>query len=150
VSVQVASSRVSAIVHATEDPGKVILALRQLCGQELFQPRIEKKALKGHFGNEITTVTFSLQGLSAESLLTNLWSNLPSEDRDTMLDELDSRVDEEDRLHVRLDKQECFRGTLRLNDQDAIKVQVCFRKISDSTEQVRRFLESITESSTIA
>jgi RNA-binding protein len=150
LNVQVASARVSAIVHATEDLGKVIFALNQVCSQEVFQPRIEKKVLKGHFGNEIITVTLSLSSRSAESLLTNLWSNLPSKDRDTVLGELNSRLDEEDRLHLRLDKQQCFRGTLRLNDQDAIKVHVCFRKMSDSMEQVRRFLESITESPTIA
>jgi RNA binding exosome subunit len=147
--VQVSTARVSAIVHATEDPGNVILALSQLGGQELFQPRIEKKVLKGHFGNEITTVTLSLQGRLAVSFLTNIWSSLSSEDRDTILDELDGRLDEEGRLHLRLDKQRCFRGTLRLNDKDAIKVQVCFRQLSDSTE-VRRFLESIAESPTIA
>lgn len=140
--VQVASVQISAIVHATEDPEKVMLALSGVCGQELFQPRIDKKVLRGHFGNEIITITLSVRDRLAESFIASLWNKLPMVDRETIIDELKSRLDEEDTLHLRLDKQGCFHGTYRLNDQDAIKVRVAFREISESMKQVREFLES--------
>ena len=70
---------------------------------------------------------------------------LPSGDRETLLNDLDTRVDEEGRLHLRLDKEECFRGALRLKDQDPIKILVSFRKSSDPglrlAEDIRQFLD---------
>jgi RNA-binding protein len=146
-TVQVTLAQISAIVHATEDPEKVILSLNRVCSQELFQPRIAKKVLKGHFGNEITTITMNLRNREAESFIANLWSILAAVDRETIIDELKNRLDEDDRLHLRLDKQSCFRGKYQLKDQDAIKVQVAFREMSDSMKQVREFLESIAEPS---
>jgi RNA binding exosome subunit len=143
--VQVTSAQISAIVHATEDPEKVTLALNRVCSQERFQPRIANKMLKGHFGNEITTITMNLRNRLAESFIASLWNKLPVEDRKTMIDELKTRLDEEDKLHLRLDKQGCFHGIYRLKDQDAIKVQVAFREMSDSMKQVREFLESTVE-----
>jgi RNA binding exosome subunit len=145
--VQVTSAQISAIVHATEDPEKVTLALNRVCSQELFQPRVANKVLKGHFGNEITTITMHLRNGLAESFVASLWNKLPVEDRKTMIDELRTRLDEEDKLHLRLDKQGCFHGTCRLKGQDAIKVQVAFRGMSDSTKQVREFLESTVQPS---
>jgi RNA binding exosome subunit len=142
---QVTSAQISAIVHATEDPGKVRIALNQVCSQELFQPMIDKKVLKGHFGNEITTITMYLRNRLAESFIVNLWNRLSALDRETMIDELKTRIDEEDTLHLRLDKQGCFRRTFVLKDQDAIKVQVAFREVSDSLKEVREFLESTAE-----
>jgi RNA binding exosome subunit len=147
---QIASAQVSAIVHATEDLGKVVLALNRICSKDLFQPTIEKKVLKGHFGNEITTLTLSMRGRSAESFFVRLWSTLPRIDRETVADELGNRFDKDDRLHLRLDKQECFRGIVRIKDQDAIKVQISIRDVLDPTKDIRIFLESITESPALA
>jgi len=143
---QIVSAQVSAIVHATEDLEKVMFALNSICSEDLLQPRIEKKVLKGHFGNEITTLTLSMRGRSAESFFATLWSKLSRTDRSTLVDELGNRFDKDDRLHLRLDKQECFRQIVRIRDQDAIKVQVSIRDVLDPTKDIRGFLESITES----
>jgi RNA binding exosome subunit len=143
---QVVSAQVSAIVHATEDLEKVMFALNRICSQGLLQPRIEKKVLKGHFGNEITTLTLSIRGRSAESFFANLWNKLSRIDRSTVIHELGNRFDKDDRLHLRLDKQECFRQIVQIRDQDAIKVQVSIRDVLDPTKDIRGFLESITDS----
>ncbi len=70
---------------------------------------------------------------------------LPSGDRETLLNDLDTRLDEEGRLHLRLGKEQCFRGALRLKDQDPIKILVSFRKSSDPglrlAEDIRQFLD---------
>src|SRR4029077_1490822 len=147
---QIISAQVSAIVHATEDIGKVVLALNRICSQDRFQPSIEKKVLKGHFGNEITTLTLSMRGRPAESFLADLWNRLSRIDRETVVAELGNRFDKDDRLHLRLDKQECFRDIVRIKDQDAIKVQISIRDVLDPTTDIRGFLESITESPALA
>jgi RNA binding exosome subunit len=140
--VQVASVRVSTIAHATEDVEKVIQALKQAFSQELSEQSVEKRALKGHFGNQITTLAVNLRGRLAESLLSNLWGKLSPLEHEQLLEELNNRVDEEGRFYFRLDKQECFRGGLRLRDQDPIKVQFSFRGVSDRIIEVRQLLES--------
>ncbi len=146
VLVEVVSARISAIVHATEDPGKVIYAMRQACSQELFQSKLDRRGLKGHYGNEISIVTMSLRGRPAALLFSHLWETFPSRDRETLLSDFDTRLDKEGRLHLRLDKEQCFRGALRLRDRDAIKVEVSFRKTSDPrlrvAEDIRQFLDS--------
>lgn len=142
---QVVSARISAIVHATEDSEKVIYAMRQACSRELFQSEPDRRALKGHYGNEISTVTLSMRGHPARLFFNHLWRMLPSGDRETLLNDLDTRLDEEGRLHLRLGKEQCFRGALRLKDQDPIKILVSFRKSSDPglrlAEDIRQFLD---------
>ncbi len=142
---QVVSARISAIVHATENPEKVIYAMRQACPQELFQSKPDRRGLKGHYGNEISTVTLSLRGRPAGLFFSHLSRILPSGDRETLLNDLDTRLDEEGRLHLRLGKEQCFRGALRLKDQDPIKILVSFRKSSDPglrlAEDIRQFLD---------
>ena len=140
---EIASARISAIAHTTEDPRKVVDALYQLCSEEKFHPKVEKRVVKGHFGNSITKVDFVLQSSSANSFFESLWTRLSHLDRATTLEELDSRIDAEGRFYLRIDKQECFRGILQKKDEDPIKVQVAFRGSSGSIEEIRQFLESV-------
>jgi len=144
--VQVVTARISAIVHATEDPEKVICALSQACSQDMFQPKADRRGLKGHYGNEISIVTMSLRGRPAALFFSHLWKTLPSRDRETLLNDLNNRLDDEGRLHLRLDKEQCFLGALRLKDPDPVKIEVSFRRASDPrlrfAEDVRQFLDS--------
>jgi RNA binding exosome subunit len=144
--VEVVSARISAIVHATEDPEKVINALSQTCSIQPFQSKLDRRELKGHYGNEISTLRLSLRSPSAGLFFINLWRMLPSLDRETLLNDLDTRLDADGRLHLRLDKEQCFRGVLRLKDQDPIKVEVSFRKALEHglrlAEEVRQFLHA--------
>jgi RNA binding exosome subunit len=117
-------------------------ALNFACSREYFHPTVEKRKVKGHFGNEITTIALSVRGRSANSLLFTVLRNLSSSDRQKLREGLGSRIDEEQRLHLRLDKQECFRGFLRLKEQDPIKAQFSLQRVSVSRDQVQEFLES--------
>jgi RNA-binding protein len=137
---QVSSARLSAMVHATEDPEKLLIALNQIYGPEVAPESIENRNVKGHFGNKIVIISASLRGSSAELLLSNLWRRLSSIDQVSLLDDLGSRVDEDGRWHIRLDKQECFRGQLRLKDQDPIKLEVSFHGAFDVGE-LKQILE---------
>jgi RNA binding exosome subunit len=145
MTVHVASARIKAIAHATEDPHKIARAFYRVCPEETFRPKIEKAVVKGHFGNPITTLTLTISGHLAESCFSNLWSMLSRHDRETLIEDVDSKFDDQGRLHLRLDKQGCLLGTIELKDQDPVKVEVSFRGFSDSSEQIRGFLRSIDE-----
>ncbi len=116
-------------------------AFNTVCPRDHFQPTVEKRKVKGHFGNEITTITLGLEGRSAGSFFSIVWKGLSAIDRQDIRDELQSRFDEERRLHVRLDKQECLRGNFRLKDEDPIKLQFSFNGASGSLDEVRDFLK---------
>jgi RNA binding exosome subunit len=145
MTVHVSSARIKAIAHATEDPHKIARAFSLVYPEETFRPRIEKAVVKGHFGNPIMTLTLTISGHLAESFFSNLWSKLSRCDRETLIEDVGSQLDNQGRLHLRLDKQSCLLGTIGLKDQDPVKVEVSFRGYSDSKEQIRGFLRSIDE-----
>jgi RNA binding exosome subunit len=144
---EVISAKISAIVHATEDADRVLQALRQLFPEGSLPSKAETRRFDGHYGNEIRIVDLSIRGASARSFLEYLWENLPSLDRVSILDTLEKHLDTSGGLHLRLDKEEVFRGTLRVKDQDPIKIQLSFRKEpkSDSNliEGIKQLLESL-------
>ena len=133
----IASAKLSALAHATEDARKVVAALDQVCSQEKFHPKTVKRAMKGHFGNPITRIDLDVSKRSANAFFQEFWARLLTVDRDAILAELDARLDEEGRLHVRVDKQECFRGLLRIGDQDSIKIEVSFKGWNGSFDEIK-------------
>ena len=139
---RIVSARVSVIVHATEDPEKVTRALNQICGLDLSRSMIEQRTVKGHFGNPIKPLALHLRYAQAEEVLVNLWRKLSVQERDVLVEALKDRLDDEGKLHLRLDKQESFRGKVRLNERDPIKAQFSFQSGSSYTE-VRKLLESL-------
>jgi RNA binding exosome subunit len=139
---RIISARVSAIVHATEDPEKVICALKQICGLELSRSIIEKRIFKGHFGNPITPLALHLRCAQAEAVLVSLWRKLSIQERGVLVESLTDRLDDEGKLHIRLDKQKSFRGECQFNERDPIKVQISFER-SSSYPEVKKFLETL-------
>lgn len=143
--------RVTTIVHATEDLGKVARTLTQLPSQEPLPGRILKTKLKGHYGNEIVTFRIILRGKSAASFFDSLSKMLPRDQWSSIILDLQSRLDENGRFHLRLNKQQAFRGYFRLTDEDPIKVEVTFSNGKASglkrTEMIRQLIESRGKSS---
>ena len=64
----------------------------------------------------------------------HLWKTLPSRDRETLLNDLNNRLDDEGRLHLRLDKEQCFLGALRLKDPDPVKIDAGFASYESKIE----------------
>ncbi len=143
------SARLSAIVHATEDPEKVRKALSTASSRERFSSNSEEWKVKGHHGNEILVVRMLLPRSQAEPFFESLWKMLPRVDQELFLNSIGSYIDHNGDLHLRLDKQDCFRGNLRLQNVDPIKVQVSFptrgQSISQMTNQIREKLESLID-----
>ena len=144
---EVISAKISAIVHATEDLERVLLALSRLFPDASLPSKAETRRFSGHFGNEIRIVNLSIRGATADSFLKYLWSGMVSFDRGTILDALDEHLDPSGVLHLRLDKEEAFRGVFRIKDQDPIKIQLSFKKEIksnlDPSQGIKQLLESL-------
>jgi RNA binding exosome subunit len=141
------SARISTIIHATEDPGKVAQAMRSLTLSEKPMGSTMSRA-KGHHGNEIVTVIFTIRNAkNVEDFLRNIWSSLSELDRTEIYSSLTSRIDGTGTLFLRIDKQEALMGRIRLQDTDPIKIAISFRKMSAKgdgfVDNILRELEGI-------
>jgi RNA-binding protein len=148
---EVVSAKISAIVHATEDVDRVLQALSRVFPERSLPSRVETQKLHGHYGNDIRTVDLSIRGAPARIFLEHLWQSLPSFDRTSILDALDKHIDSNGGLHLRLDKEDVFRGILRMKEQDPIKIRLSFRRRIKSdlepNSEIKRLLESFENSS---
>ena len=120
------SISLSAIVHSTEDPEKVWKALLNVSPREKFSSTTEERKFKGHYGNDIRFLKLLLRHSQAEELFLSLWNRLAATDQESILDSIGAHVDSERDLHLRLDKEDCFKGVLRLQDREPLKVQISF------------------------
>ena len=138
------SAKLSTLVHATEDSRKVFRALDQVCPTLNFEQKSETRRFKGHYGNEITTLTVSVRKRSAGPFIHYLLKLFSNGERTALLHDLDSRMDDDGHLYVRLDKQQCLQGSVRLADQDPIKCEFSFEiEHGDGgapSNQIKRFL----------
>ncbi len=120
------SAKISTIIHATEDSEKVARAIRNLCPDGTPIDSTTNRA-KGHHGNEIVTLVFTIRNAkSVESLLQKIWSGFSQLDRTEIYSSLASRIDSSGTLFLRIDKQGSFRGRIRLENSDPIKIEISF------------------------
>ena len=144
------SAHISAIVHATEEVARVMEAMNNLCPKDKFEVTPERTRFKGHHGNEIITLNLSVGSHIAKSFLPYVLGLFHPSDRRKVLSELQTRIDETGRLHMRVDKQESLRRKFQFSDQDPIKIEILFQidKSLDLSlvEQVRRHVTSIADS----
>ncbi len=145
--VQPFSARISTIIHATEDPGKVAQAIRSLSLGEMPMGSTVNRA-KGHHGNEIVTMIFTIRNAkNVEGFLRNIWNGLSQLDRTEVFSSLGLRVDPAGTLFLRIDKQEALKGKIRLQDTDPIKIAISFKTMSpkgdEFVDNIQRKLEDI-------
>lgn len=142
------SLRISAIVHATEDSRKVDRAIANVC-PALSSPEPVVARAKGHHGNQITTLGLTLRNpRAAENCMREIWNRLSVLDKDSIISSLSSRMDTSGTLFLRIDKQAAFRGVMRLQDSDPIKVSVSLKtpvsKKREVANDVQKFLTEIS------
>ncbi len=103
-----------AIVHSTEEIGRVISALRFLL-QVDDDDVVSKSRVKGHYGNEMVLLEAKLtKSKDIRRFLDLISDQLPPSDLSRLRSEMSERVDDECVLHIRFDKQEAFMGRLAL------------------------------------
>jgi len=121
----IAFIEVRALSHATEDPEKVGIAIKNILPDEVRdEVQLNQERLEGHFGNPITLLKARVNKKSTiRKLVETLHLRLPQEERELLLSDLEQRIDKEGNLYLRLDKQAAYRGEMRLGSSDVIRLQ---------------------------
>ncbi len=133
--------RVSAVVHATEDREKVGEAIATVFP---FEFEIAVSKVTGHYGNPIEYLEVELK---SKREIEQFWKNLMdllSDQRDLLLSSLEDRVDAENTLHIRIDKQKAYLGDVVLVEGgDAIVIKVKAVTYPARREKVLEFFRDI-------
>ncbi len=126
--------------HATEDPEKVLTAVRNLLPDDLAQNLVfEKNNLTGHHGNPIILFTSSSTDKKAlPNILEKLAAGLSALDKETLDQDLNLHLEKRN-LYLRFDKQSAYMGTYRLAQNDPIHIKIHFKnKTSDEIVEICR------------
>lgn len=115
--------------HATEDPNKVLEAVRRILpSQYLDLITFKRSDLRGHYGNPIIVFEARIKEEDVmKALMENFSSRLGELEKGKLLREFDLHVGDGS-LYLRLDKQAASMGELRLSAADPIRIRIRFRK----------------------
>jgi RNA binding exosome subunit len=138
------SAIISTLVHATEDERKVLRSLQTLCPGEI---KVRRQVLKGHYGNPITSLSFSIK---QRGLLRELWSGiaekLKKEDMERLSSIAPERIDEDCRFYLRFDKQMAYAGLLSLAESgDVVHVRFKVSAFPSKREVVLKLVKEFIE-----
>jgi len=138
----VESVEVSTIAHATEDLAKVETALRALLPEGLKQREIfTRRYLQGHYGNPIATFEARLTRPAEVSEFVDFFMRLISRNERLRVErDLELHSDSEGNLFVRIDKQQAFSGSIRLGEDDPIRVKMKFTRLKRNAKELMRQL----------
>ena len=114
--------------HATEDPDKVLIAVRNTLPIELAENAVfQKTSLTGHHGNPIALFETRLVEKEAlPSVVKKVALSLTALDKETLSSEIGLHLEKRN-LYLRFDKQSAFRGELRFASYDPIHFRIHFR-----------------------
>ena len=122
-------------IHATEDPDKVMKALRNV-----VEGRYVMKSTRGHHGNVIQIVEVKLTECDAFEALRSIITRLDDVEFLLMLSGI-----EESRLYVKFDKQQAYRGVLKVSHGDDVVYVEVRGKTLAMRGGMRTFLTSLRE-----
>ncbi|MCL5678129.1 MAG: hypothetical protein M1442_02515 [Candidatus Thermoplasmatota archaeon] len=143
---KVGEIRCWAICHSTEDEHKVEMALRNVVGSEAM---IEHVRTETHFGQPMSIISCRLSGGKKFS---EILSRFSAEDIETLLGQLEERLDSDNTFHIRLDKQQTYEGELKLSSsldpvarkrRDSVDLDIHFTTYPSRRENAIRFIESL-------
>ncbi|MEM2320761.1 MAG: RNA-binding domain-containing protein [Candidatus Bathyarchaeia archaeon] len=139
---RIAYINLSFFAHATEDQEKVLVAAKNLFPRSYVEKvSFSRNKLTGEYGNPIIFFKTQIREPEiAESLLLNISANLPLIDKEDLSRHLDLHL-EGGSLYLRLDKQETYRGRIRLCRADPIRVHIRFRV--SRNEEIREICRAI-------
>ena len=114
--------------HATEDPKKVLNAVRKMLPEELSENIIfQKNILTGHHGNPIILFQSKLVDKQAlPAVLEKIGAGLTSLDKEALDRDLNLHL-EKNNLYLRFDKQSAYAGEFRISQNDPIHFKVHFK-----------------------
>ena len=114
--------------HATEDPEKVMTAVRNTLPEELSADvTFQKTVLTGHHGNPITLFEAKLVDKQVlPAALEKIGKCLTTLDKEMLNGEIKLHL-EKSNLFLRFDKQRAFLGELRFSSVDPIHFKIHFK-----------------------
>ena len=115
--------------HATEDPNKVIEAVKQILPADYTEEvELKRTNLKGHYGNPITLfMTRIKEEKPISAFVTSLFLRISTMDKESLLREIRLHV-EKGSLYLRLNKQTALCGEIKLCTGDPIHIRIRFKK----------------------
>ena len=119
---------VRVFAHATEDPEKVLTAVRSILPEELGEGAVFRKTgLTGHHGNPIFLFeTRLVDKRLLPVVLRKFGGGLSVLDREALGSELKLHLEKRN-LFLRFDKQSAFLGEVRFSQNDPIRVKIHFK-----------------------
>jgi len=140
LQIPVSFVEIRVLSHATEDTAKVLKALKGVVTEGVIgEINLIQEKLEGHYGNPITLIRSKIYSKSqAREIIQNIFSKLDEYDRTQFSAGIESRMDEEGRLYVRLDKQAAYHGKFKLKDEDPIHIQI---KLAIPSKQKEKIME---------
>ncbi len=141
----VQSVEISTIAHATDDLEKVQAALGTILPDSLRERQLfTRKYMEGHHRNPIVTFDARLTKPSEVSEFVSYFLSQLSKSEKLLIErDLALYSDSDGNLYIRIDKQQAFRGTVELGDEDPIRVRLKFSRLSGQiTELMKTILES--------
>lgn len=125
---KILSAEISVIVHATEDPARVSVALRNVLPTSLRdEVKIVTQRLKGHHGNPIEILETELRKRKMiDQFFDYLLEILDGEHLSYLKNNLSTQMDEDGNLYVRLNKQAAYIGEIRSKEEDPIRIKMKF------------------------
>ena len=123
--------------YATEDDARVESALRTVLPPDF---ELEREVVEGHHGDRIVVLSARVEAADDVRYVLDRIRQL--EDLETVVDELDERVDEDCSLFLSLDKQSAFRGEIERGVGISLraKVEAYPAKRTTAIENARRAL----------
>lgn len=124
--------------HATEDPEKVLKALSLLL-PEVLEKQVNKETVLGHYHNEIIIYKVKITNKKGiQNFLCLLSERIDEKDKKQLFDLFDKRLDDSGILYLRFDKQEAFKGILKMSEgEDVIRVRIKFSSYPLSRELIQ-------------
>ena len=122
---------VRVFAHATEDPEKVLTAVRNLLPVDLGEEVVFKKTrLTGHHGNPIVLFEAKLTDKQAlPNVLRKIGAGLTPLYKEQLEGDLRLHLEKRN-LYLRFDKQSAFMGEVRFSRDDPVRFKVHFKNKS--------------------
>lgn len=132
--------KVSAVVHSTESREKVSQAIANLFPFD-FEIKVSKAL--GHYGNPIEYLEIEL---NKNHLIKEFWKNLLNllgDKKEILINTLNERLDMQNILHIRLDKQKAYLREIEFSSADPVAIKVKLVVYPAKREKVLEFAREI-------
>ena len=135
---------IEAYIQATEDPNKVIKAIKNVVPPELREDggQFITENVRGVFHNPITIIRVKFVQMTRE-IVEYLASKLLKSDKQYLLQSIKRRI-EKGNLYLRLGKQELYQNIMEIKEiKDIIKIRISFSKKYGNQKDMMRILQEI-------